>query len=123
MTYVPTVLRPATSPFGNLPTSGQDTKMTGAVGSTFMTQDATASPVLSPVSVASTTQALTVPTQALSITVSAPTAFTMSEDSSFTAGFTVPANVIFSQDVWRQQFVYFKTTSTILISFSFKMLV
>ena len=108
--------------FGNLPESGQLTKMTGAVGSNFMTVDGTGTPVVSPVTVNTTTQTITVPQNALSIKVSAPTAFTFTEDSSYTAGFSVPANVILSFDVWRQQYVYFKTTSSIAISFAFKIL-
>jgi hypothetical protein len=97
--------------------------MTGVVGSNFVTRDATTVPVTSPQSIASTTITLTVPQQAVQLQVSAPTAFNISEDSTVSEYLTVPANALYTFDVAKQQFVYINTTSTIVVSFAFKMLV
>lgn len=122
MAYTPPVIKTLPLSWGHLRNDSNGHGMTGALGWFFQTQDNTASPVSSPVSVASTTQALVVPQNAVQIWVSAGTAFSISEDSSFTASFTVPAGIIFTVDVTGMANVYFKTTSTIAISFAFKML-
>lgn len=122
MAYTAPPLRTLPLSWAHLRKDGNGAPMTGALGWYFQTQDGTATPVTSPVTVASTTQTLIVPNYAAQVVLSAPTAFSFSEDSSYTATFTVPANVIATFDVLGMTNIYFKTTSSIAISFAFKML-
>lgn len=122
MAYTAPTLKTPPLSWAHLREDSNHHPMTGALGWFFQTQDATGTPVVSPVTVASTTQTLVVPNWAASVQLSAPTAFTFTEDSSYTAGFTVPANVIATFDVIGMTNIYLKTSSSIAISFAFKML-
>lgn len=120
MAYTPDPLdsEPA---YGNLPTSGQFTKMTGFIASNIQTVDATGTPVTSPVTV-NGAKTLVIPEMALQCQLSAGTAFDISDDSTHAAFFTIPANAIHTVDCWRMPKLYLNTGSSIAISFAFKML-
>jgi hypothetical protein len=89
-------------------------------GNRFVTRDATASPVTSPVTLGSGTTTLTVPPNAITLTVNPKTAVVkVSEDSTNSAYFTVP--VALSQDfpVARQAYVYLTGTNDDAVDFYF----
>lgn len=105
------------SNFGNVQTDGQRTPM--GYGNRLQTVDATGTPVVSPVTVA-TTQTLIVPQNASQLTVvSATNAIQVSEDSTFAASFAVPAGVIWTFDIANQQNVYLKAASSTVVNFYF----
>lgn len=107
--------------FGGLVNDGNRNAMTGALGSTMQSIDATGTPVTSPATV-NTTQTLVVPPNAVQITiVSTTNPVQVSEDSTQTAFFTVPAAVPVTFDVARQNNVYLKTGGSTVVSFYFTM--
>lgn len=123
MPYVPPVLKTVTSPnnFGGLVTDGNRVAMTGAIGNIFQTQDATGTPVTSPVTV-NTTKTLVVPSNAVSITVRSTTNdVQVSEDSSQTAYFTVPHDTLMEFDCARLANVYLKTGGSTVVNFVFNL--
>lgn len=107
--------------WGHLREDSNHHAMTGALGWFFQTQDATATPVTSPATV-NTTTTLVVPQNAVQLFVSSATTFNITEDSSYTAKFAVPANTIFSFDCMGLTNVYLSTGSSQSVSFAFKML-
>lgn len=108
------------SNFKGLKTDGNRIAMTGAVGNIILTQDATGTPVVSPVTV-NTTQTLTVPANAVSCTiVSVTNAVQISEDSTQAAYFSLPAAVPFTFDCADMKEIYLKTGSSTVVSFMFK---
>lgn len=122
MAYTPSPLKSKSTPnnFGGLRNDSNRVAMTGSLGNTFQTQDATASPVSSPVTV-NTTQTLTVPQGAVSILIaSATNAVQISEDSTQSAYFSLPAANPQWFDCANQQYVYLKTGSSTVVSFMFK---
>jgi len=121
MAYTASPLKSVTQPsaFGGLSTDGNRTAMTGAVGNVIQTIDATATPVTSPATV-DTTQTLTVPEGAITITVSPVTnPVQVTEDSTASSYFAVPAGSVVSFDVSRQKYVYLKTSGSTVVSFFF----
>jgi hypothetical protein len=119
MPYVPTV-RKTKSPVNNFAGQPNDAnRVAMSYTNAFQTQDATTVPVTSPATVA-TTQILTVPQNAVSITLLGVTnAVQVSEDSSQTAFFSVPAGIPFTIGVANQQYVYLKVASSTVVSFYF----
>jgi hypothetical protein len=122
MTYTAPTLKQKTQSnnFSGLVTDGNRVAMTGALGNFIQTIDATGTPVASPVTV-NTTTTLTVPQGAVEITIMSVTnAVQVSEDSTQSAYFTLPAATVMTFDVARQQYVYLKTSSSTVVSFYFK---
>ena len=122
MTYAPPTNKTASAPhnFSGLVNDGNRVAMTGAVGSFMSCIDATGTPVTSPVTV-NTTQTLVVPHGAVEITIiSVTNPVQVSEDSTQTAYFALPAAIPMTFDVARQQNVYLKTGSSTVVSFYFK---
>lgn len=103
--------------FSNLQNDGQRTPL--PYGNRMDTQDATSSPNASPLTVA-TTATLTVPQNASQVViVSTTNAVQVSEDSTETAYFTLPAGVVWPFDVANQQYIYLKTTGSTVVNFYF----
>lgn len=121
MAYTASPLKSKSTPdnFSGLRTDGNRVAM--MVGNTFQTRDATASPVSSPATV-NTTQTLTVPQGAISITlISTTNPVQVSEDSTQSAYFTLPAATPWTFDCANQQYVYLKTASSTVVDFYFTM--
>ena len=124
MAYTRSVTKTFTTPdnFGGLVTDGNRVAMTGAVGSFIQTQDATGTPITSPATV-NTTATLVVPNNAVTLTISPVTnPVQVSEDSTMSAYFAVPAAAVVEFDVARQQNVYLKTGGSTVVSFFFKVI-
>jgi hypothetical protein len=121
MAYTPPTFKTLPLSWGHLREDSNHHPMTGALPWFFQTQDATGTPVISPVTV-NTTQTLVVPQNAVQVLVSAASTFTITEDSSYTAGFTVPASVIYAFPTVGLSNIYLKTASSLAISFAFFML-
>lgn len=122
MTYTPSGLKAKStvSNFGGLSPDANRVVMTGAVGNTFQTIDATGSPQSSPLTV-NTTSTLVVPLNAVSVLISSVTnAVQVSEDSTQGAFFLVPAASPQWFDCARQQNIYLKTGSSTSVNFCFK---
>lgn len=116
---VKTQLPAQSSLFSNLQMDAARNALTGVLGNQIQTQDATNTPVTSPVTV-NTTQTLKVPQRAAQITIISTTnAVQVSEDSTQTAYFTLPAATIQTFDVANQQNVYLKTASSTVVNFYF----
>ena len=104
------------SNFGNLRVDAGRNAMTGAQGNTFQTQDATGTPVTSPITV-NTTQTLTVPLNAVSVLITSVTnAVQVSEDSTQSTFFSLPAGNPQWIDCANMQFIYLKTGSSTVVS-------
>jgi hypothetical protein len=88
----------------------------------MQSQDATASPVASPVTnMSGSGVALTVPQNAVSIVLYSSVTVLAGEDSTFTNGFTIPATTVFEIELAKQAFLYLKpSSSTNTINFYFK---
>jgi hypothetical protein len=85
----------------------------------MQTIDATASPNSSPLTV-NTTATLLVPLNAVSVTIISTTnAVQVSEDSTQTAYFTLPAATVMTFPCARQANVYLKTGSSTVVNFFF----
>lgn len=81
--------------------------------------DATGVPQNSPLTV-NTTATLVVPQNAISVTISSVTnAVQVTEDSTYTAYFSLPAGVPWTFPCARQQNIYLKTGSSTVVSFQF----
>jgi hypothetical protein len=129
MTYTPSPNKPGNtvagpgnatatsrSNFGNLRVDAGRNAMTGANGNTFQTQDGAASPVTSPITV-NTTQTLTVPLNAVSVLIiSVTNAVQISEDSTESTYFSLPAANAQWIDCANQEFIYLKTGSSTVVS-------
>ncbi len=98
------------SNFGNLPVDGSHNTMTGYMGSGIQTQDSTASPVTSPATVTTGTT-LTVPINASAIVLYTSAALRVSELSTTTGYFVVPAANSIEIDVARMGSIYLKQDS------------
>lgn len=124
MAYNPPVLRvnanPPRSNFGGLVVDGNRNSMTGVLGSYMQTQDATpTTPLVSPQTVTATTT-LVVPSGAAQCTIVATTnAVQVSEDSTETASFLLPAGVIWTFDCARMSNIYIKAGSSTSVNFYF----
>lgn len=105
--------------FGGLVPDSNRIGLTGYLGSNFQTQDATTVPVTSPTTV-NTTATITVPNNATSIVICSVTnPVQVSEDSTQSVFFTLPAGIPWEFQVARQQFVYLKTSGSTVVSFYF----
>lgn len=123
MAYTPTVLRVKTlQSFGPLVTDSNRIGMTGSLGNTLQSQDATGTPVTSPVTnMVGTGVLLTVPVNAVQFTVDSTVTIQVGEDTSFAQGLNVPANTLYTLDCARMTFIALKPSSaTNTVSFQFK---
>lgn len=119
MAYTPVTLKTGGNLFGGLINDANRNAMTGAIGNQIYTQDATGTPVTSPVTV-NTTKTLVVPSNAVSITITPVTnAVQVSEDSTQTAYFAVPAGAVVKFDCSRMANIYLKTGGSTVVSFYF----
>jgi len=123
MAYTPSGLRAKNNlSFGSLVQDQNRIGLTGATGNSVLSQDATASPVTSPVtnmSVSGVT--LTVPANAVQFTVNSSVTIQIGEDGSYAQGLNVPANTLYTIDCARQQYIYLKPSNgTNTVSFQFK---
>lgn len=108
------------SDFGGLRTDANRIALTGNTGNFFQTKDATSTAVTSPVSV-NGDKTLTVPVNASSIKIASETnPVRVSEDSTYSCYFTVPAGEVFELDCANQAYVYLQTTGATTINFAFK---
>jgi len=99
---------------------GNRNAMTGVLANAMQTQDATGTPVTSPVTV-NTTKTLTVPNNAACVLIASVTnPVQVSEDSTQSAYFALPAGVVQEFDCARQQYIYLKTSGSTVVSFLFK---
>lgn len=90
-------------------------------GNYIQSVDATASPLSSPITV-NTTATLTVPQGAVQVTiVSVTNPVQVSEDSTYSAYFSLPAAIPMTFDCANQQYVYLQTSGSTVVSFQFKM--
>ena len=122
MAYTPSPAKAHSTPsnFGGLVNDGNRNAMTGAVGGSFVTRDATGTPITSPVTV-NTTATLVVPQNAVSVAIrSATNDVQVSEDSTQSTFFTLPHDTVWEFDCARQQDIYLKTGSSTVVSFLFK---
>lgn len=88
-------------------------------GNVFQTQDGTGTPVTSPATV-NTTQTLIVPANAVQCTIiSVTNPVQVSEDSTQSTFFTIPAGIPWTFDVANQNNIYLKTGSSTAVSFYF----
>jgi hypothetical protein len=91
-------------------------------GAAIQTVDATGTPVASPVTV-NTTQTLTVPPNAASVVICSVTnPVQISEDSTQSAFFALPAGTPYRFELADQAFLYLKTGSSTVVSFLFELI-
>ena len=122
MAYTASGLRSKTNlTFNGLVDDGNRVAMTGALGAGTISQDATASPVTSPATnMSGSGVALTVPPNAVSLTINSTVTTQIGEDSSYAQGLNIPANTLYNYPCARQQFIYLKPSSgTNTVSFQF----
>ena len=123
MAYTPTALRQkGTQSFGSLVQDQNRVEMTGTTGNTVVSQDATGTPVTSPVTNMSGSGAtLTVPTNAVQFTVNSTVTIQVGEDGSYAQGLLIPANTLWTIDCARMTSIYLKPSSgTNTVYFQFK---
>jgi len=123
MAYTPTPLRQkGTQSFGSLVQDQNRVEMTGTTGNTVVSQDATATPVTSPVTnMSASGAALTVPTNAVQLTINSTVSIQIGEDSSYAQGLLIPANTLWTIDCARMTSVYLKPSNgTNTVYFQFK---
>lgn len=121
MAYTAASLKTGGNIYGGLVNDGNRNAMTGAIGNQMYTQDATGTPVTSPATV-NTTQTLTVPSNAVQFTISPVTnPVRVSEDSTNTAYFAVPAGTTWTFDCARLSKIYLVTTGSTVVSFYFNL--
>ena len=119
MAYTPSGQKQST-PFGGSVTDGNRVAMTGFPNYT-VSQDITGTPVTSPVTnMSGSGAALTVPLNAVSVTVESTVIMQIGEDSSYAQGLNIPASTLYTYPCARQAFVYLKPSSgTNTTSFQF----
>jgi hypothetical protein len=111
---------PPQSNFGGLVVDGNRIGMTGVLGSSMQSIDGTSIPIASPLTMSGSVQTLTVPSNAVQITINPTTAVVwVSEDSTMSAYFTVPAGTSQTIDIARQKYIYLKGTSPDVVNFYF----
>ena len=123
MAYTPSGLRAKNNlSFGSLVQDQNRIGLTGATGNSVLSQDATASPVTSPVTnMSGSGVTLTVPANAVQFTVNSSVTIQIGEDGSYAQGLNVPANTLYTIDCARQQYIYLKPSNgTNTVSFQFK---
>ena len=96
--------------------------MTGAIGNTIVSQDASGTPVTSPIGNGSSSGfALTVPANAVQCIFFSTVTLQIGEDSSYAQGMFVPATTYFTVDCARMTTIYVKpSNATNSIYFQFK---
>jgi hypothetical protein len=122
MAYTPSARKSKSSPnnFGGMKVDANRVAM--QYGSVMQTQDATGTPVTSPATV-NTTTTLVVPQNAVSLTVTPVTnPVQVSEDSTQSTYYAVPAGASQKFEVSDQQDVYLKTASSTVVSFFFELI-
>jgi len=123
MAYTPSGLRAKNNlSFGSLVQDQNRIGLTGATGNSVQSQDATASPVTSPVTnMSGSGVTLTVPANAVQFTINSTVTIQIGEDGSYAQGLNVPANTLYTIDCARQQYIYLLPSSgTNTVSFQFK---
>ena len=123
MAYTPSGLRAKNNlSFGSLVQDQNRIGLTGATGNSVQSQDATASPVTSPVTnMSGSGVTLTVPANAVQFTINSTVLIQIGEDGSYAQGLNVPANTLYTIDCARQQYIYLLPSSgTNTVSFQFK---
>lgn len=123
MAYTPTPIRAKTATnFSGLVNDGNRNAMTGVIGSTMVSQDATGTPVTSPVTnMSGSGAALTVPNNAVQFLINPTVTTQVGEDSSYAQGIVAPASTITTFDCARMTNIYLKPSSgTNTVSFQFK---
>lgn len=114
---------PATSRsnFGAFRVDANRVAMTGSTANYMQSEDATpTTPNQSPLTV-NTTATLVVPLNAVAVTIISTTnAVQVSEDSTMTAYFTLPAATLFTFQCANQANVYLKTGSSTVVNFQFQ---
>jgi hypothetical protein len=111
--------RGLSSNFSGLRTDGNRVALTGILGNFIQTQDETGTPITSPVTV-NTTSTILVPDNAAQIIIASVTnPVQVSEDSTQTAFFTLPAGVPWAFDCANMEAIYLKTGSSTVVSFFF----
>lgn len=122
MTYTPSAVKSHTNPnnFGGLANDGNRVAM--PYGSAMVSQDATGTPVTSPITNGSGSGiTLTVPTNAVQFTINSSVTCIVGEDASFAQGLQIPANTLVTFDCTKQANIYLKPSSgTNTIYFQFK---
>jgi hypothetical protein len=122
MAYTPSARKSKSSPnnFGGMKVDANRVAM--QYGSVMQTRDATGTPVTSPATV-NTTTTLVVPQNAVSLTVTPVTnPVQVSEDSTQSTYYAVPAGASQKFEVSDQQDVYLKTASSTVVSFFFELI-
>jgi hypothetical protein len=128
MAYTPSANKTKTqgyaSNFSNLQNDASRNALTGLLGNRILTNDATATAVTSPVSMAgATTLTLNVPADAAQIIISPQTnSVGVSEDSTAGQYFLQPGNTAQAYDVANQATVTLKSTTTTSVSFYFSII-
>lgn len=112
MAYTPSA-RKSKSPVNNFAGQAVDgNRIAMNYGNVMQSQDATATPVVSPATnVSGSGIALVVPSNAVQFTVQSTVAIQVGEDSSFAQGFTVPANIPWTFDCAQQANIYLKPSN------------
>ena len=119
-TQSPLKVKSSVNNFGGMAADGNRDAMPYA--GSFVTQDATASPVTSPTTV-NTTATLTVPQAAVRCTLCSVTnAVYISEDSTYSVYYSQPAATPITIDCTRQQYIYLKASSSTVVSFLFEVM-
>lgn len=122
MAYSASALRSKTNlSFGSLVNDQNRIGMTGYSANFTISQDSTATPVTSPVTNMSSSGAtLTVPANAVSVTINSSVTILVGEDSSYAQGLNVPASTLYTYPCARQAYVYLKPSNgTNTVSFQF----
>lgn len=125
MAYTPSGLRSkGLQTFGSLVFDQNRIGLTGVLGNTFQSQDATGTPVTSPITnLAASVKTLVVPSNAVQFTISSTVIIQVGEDSSGAQGLNIPANQIWTFDCARIANIYLLPSSaTNTVSFQFKLL-
>jgi hypothetical protein len=121
MAYTPSSAKTKTTSgiFSNQPVDGGRVSM--GYANSIQSQDDTATPVTSPVTnMSNSGAALTVPPNAVRLTINSTVAILVGEDASYAQGINVPANTLFSIDCADMANVYLKPSSaTSTVSFIF----
>lgn len=105
--------------FGGLRVDGNRIAL-ATTANTFQTIDATGTPLVSPLTV-TTTATLVVPQNAYRVTIiSVTNPVQISEDSTQSAFFALPAGIAWSIECANQQNVYLKVASSTVVSFMFE---
>lgn len=122
MAYTPPVRKTKVAPnnFAGVKTDGNRVAMMGPTGNIIQTIDNTGTPNVSPLTV-NTTATLAVPPGAVSCTITSVTnAIRISEDSTSSAYFALPAAQVLTFDCADMANIYLSAASSTVVSFLFK---